>query len=390
MIETDRLRPYAVSPSDSRGRRISEKESAHRSPHQRDRDRILHSTAFRRLMHKTQVFVAHEGDYYRTRLTHSLEVAQIARSAARSLRLNEDLAEAVALAHDLGHTPFGHAGEDALDEVMQAYGGFDHNAQSLRIVTYLEKRYIRFTGLNLTWETLEGLVKHNGPLLSNFATIESLPYAVREASEYTDLELSSYASLEAQIAALADDIAYNCHDLEDGFRGGFFSLYDISCLPIFGDYTIALKKEFPSADESAILNEALSSGMSYLIKNMIHQISHNIKEFDITSADCIRYADSNIAEFSGIVSQDLSIVSDFLLKNFYHSPYIIDQRTRNIDLLKDLFHHYMNSPHNMPEDWWQNYQKLNGSSVLQARIVCDYISGMTDNYLKEKYDILVR
>ncbi|MGY8992447.1 MAG: dGTP triphosphohydrolase, partial [Rhodospirillales bacterium] len=249
------LAPYACHPGASRGRLYDEPESATRSPFQRDRDRIIHSAAFRRLEYKTQVFVNHEGDFFRTRLTHSLEVSQIARSACRSLNLNEDIAEALALAHDLGHTPFGHAGEDALQEMMAPYDGFDHNAQSLRIITHLEQRYAEFDGLNLTWETIEGVVKHNGPLIGAKGNNKPLPKAIVEYNNKHDLEIDTYASAEAQVASLADDIAYNNHDIDDGLRAGLFAIDDLKDVPLVGPVFSEVQKSYPDIDTSRMIHE---------------------------------------------------------------------------------------------------------------------------------------
>jgi len=263
------LATYATLPWQSRGRLNLEPEGPSRSPFQRDRDRIIHSTAFRRLKHKTQVFVYHEGDHYRTRLTHSLEVAQIARTICRTLRLDEDLGEAVALAHDLGHTPFGHAGEEALHAAMKPYGGFDHNAQTLRILTKLEERYAEFNGLNLTWETLEGAVKHNGPLLKDGRTLKQLPAAIVEYCQDHDLELGGHAGAEAQIAALSDDIAYNNHDIDDGLRAGLFEIADLIELPLVGDMFEVVTQKYPGIGHARLIHEAVRRVINAMVEDVL-------------------------------------------------------------------------------------------------------------------------
>src|SRR3954452_23379245 len=275
--------PYASNPEDSRGRLHPEPESAMRSPFQRDRDRIIHSTAFRRLKHKTQVFVYHEGDHYRTRLTHSLEVAQIARTAARALGLDEDLAEALALAHDLGHTPFGHAGEEALNDEMLPYGGFSHNDQTLRILTRLERRYAEFDGLNLTWETLEGTAKHNGPLCGKLAAIEQPPPSIAAYDRCHPLDLHTWPGPEAQIAALADDIAYNNHDLDDGLRAGLFTVGDLADVPLVGPLFGDVAARYPGIEESRLVHEAIRRVIDSMVRNLIDATRGRLAESGATT-----------------------------------------------------------------------------------------------------------
>ena len=272
------LATYATLPWQSRGRLNREPEGPSRSPFQRDRDRIIHSTAFRRLKHKTQVFVYHEGDHYRTRLTHSLEVAQIARTICRTLRLDEDLGEAVALAHDLGHTPFGHAGEEALHAAMKPYGGFDHNAQTLRILTKLEERYAEFNGLNLTWETLEGAVKHNGPLLKDGRTLKDLPAAIVEYCQDHDLELGGHAGPEAQIAALSDDIAYNNHDIDDGLRAGLFEIADLMELPLVGEMFSIVTQKYPGIGPSRLIHEAVRRVINAMVEDVLAETRRRLAD----------------------------------------------------------------------------------------------------------------
>jgi dGTPase len=305
--------PWAVAPV-SRGRLFPEPASPTRTDFQRDRDRIIHSTAFRRLKHKTQVFVAHEGDHYRTRLTHSIEVAQIARSLARSLALDEDLAEALALAHDLGHTPFGHTGEDALAAAMQPWGGFDHNAQSLRIVTRLERRYAEFDGLNLAWETLEGLVKHNGPLLDRqgrplgHAKAHGIPAAILEYQARQDLELHSFASAEAQAAAIADDIAYNAHDIDDGLRAGLFQLDDLADVPLAGELLREIRDRYPVLDRSRTTHELMRRVITRLVEDAIGTGKRNLSSGAFLSADDVRKAGRTLVGFSpGVAAADQGI-----------------------------------------------------------------------------------
>ncbi|MGD9915704.1 MAG: deoxyguanosinetriphosphate triphosphohydrolase, partial [Rhizobiaceae bacterium] len=292
---------YACDPAQSRGRMFDEPESPTRTPFQRDRDRIIHSTAFRRLKHKTQVFIAHEGDHYRTRLTHSIEVAQIARALARSLRADEDLSEAVALVHDFGHTPFGHTGEDALDDRMKAWGGFDHNAQSLRVVTQLERRYAEFDGLNLSWETLEGLVKHNGPLLDASGEGRDgkrVPQSILSYNQLHDLELDRYASVEAQCAAIADDIAYNTHDIDDGLRAGLLTLDMLEAVPLPGGILRAVRQQYPRLDAVRVGHELMRRQITAMVEDVIVTARANLKEIDPQSVDDVHRAGRTIVAFS--------------------------------------------------------------------------------------------
>ena len=383
MIDADQLMPYAVDPRLTRGRLVSEPESGHRSPHQRDRDRILHSSAFRRLMHKTQVFVAHEGDYYRTRLTHSLEVAQIARSAARTLRLNEDLAEAVALAHDLGHTPFGHAGETALDGLMKDFGGFDHNAQALRIVTKLEQRYARFDGLNLTWETLEGLVKHNGPLLGSAGSKADLPFAITEYAATHDLELHTHASLEAQIAALADDIAYNNHDLDDGLRAGFFVMEELRDLPELGEIIAEVDRAFPDLDFSRRRHEVLRRLFGAMVEDMLRETARRLAAARPATAEEVRHAAAPLAGFSEAMMAAFKPLRAFLFERMYRHFRVNRMMSKAQRVIEDIFPLLMASPNMLPDKW---AVRAKGCDPQQrARIVADYIAGMTDRFALDEH-----
>ena len=384
MMRVEHLQPYAVDPRRTRGRLVDEDESAHRSPHQRDRDRILHSAAFRKLKHKTQVFVAHEGDYYRTRLTHSLEVAQIARSAARTLRLNEDLAEAVALAHDLGHTPFGHAGETALDELMAGYGGFDHNAQALRVVTGLERLYARFDGLNLTWETLEGLVKHNGPLLGAAdAPTAALPFAIRDYAARHDLELHSRASLEAQIAALADDIAYNNHDFDDGLRAGFFTLEDIADLPMIGPALHTVDALYPGLEAGRRSHEALRRLFSAMVEDMLTETERRIAEVAPTTPEAVRAHETALAGFSESVEAAFAEIRRFLFAHMYRHWRVNRMMAKATRVIEEMFPLLHGQPNLLPGEW--GTAALAATETGRARIIADYIAGMTDNYALDEY-----
>jgi dGTPase len=376
--------PYASDPAVSRGRLHEEPEDGLRSDFQRDRDRIIHSNAFRRLKHKTQVFIHHEGDHFRTRLTHTLEVAQIARSIARPLGLDEDLAEGLALAHDLGHPPFGHAGERALDRALAARGGFDHNAQSLRVATDLERRYPLFDGLNLTWETLEGLAKHNGPLVDAAGrTIGPhaggpLPYAVRAYQERQDLELATFASLEAQAAAISDDIAYDCHDLDDGLRAGLLDLDDLEDQPLTGPVLKAIRVEYRSLDPSRTTHELVRRLISVMIYDVIGETARQVEAAAIHSADEARRAGATLVRFSAEVAAEERALKAFLHENLYYHPLRMPSVEDAEALVIQLFETFVAEPHLMPEEWSRS---LSSSGPLHtARRVADYIAGMTDRY----------
>jgi len=380
------LAPYAVDERTSRGRLVPEAPSPTRTLYSRDRDRILHSTAFRRLTHKTQVFIYHEGDHYRTRLTHSLEVAQIARSMARTLRVDEDLTEALALSHDLGHPPFGHAGERALDAVMADAGGFDHNAQSLRAVTELERKYAGFDGLNLTWETLEGLVKHNGPLLGGKplrggaagAKPHPVPESVLTYCAKQDLELATYASVEAQLAALADDIAYNNHDVDDGYRAGFFTFAELAEVPIAGRALADVGKAYPSLDGPRRLHEANRRLISAMIDDAVAETEARLRELSPGSADEVRHAGFAIAAFSEAMQSELAALRHFLAIRVYRHPRIVAIMTDAESVVTDLFELYRARIYALPPEWRE--QARDRRPETYARHVCDFIAGMTDRY----------
>jgi dGTPase len=374
---------YASDASQSKGRLHAEADSRTRSAFQRDRDRIVHCSAFRRLKHKTQVFVAHVGDSYRTRLTHSLEVAQIARSVARELKLDEDLAETLALAHDLGHTPFGHAGEDALHEAMSPYGGFDHNAQTLRIVTQLEQRYLAFDGLNLTWESLEGVVKHNGPLLKSGTDISALPYAIRVHAERQDLQLDGWPSAEAQIAALADDIAYNNHDIDDGLRAGLFTLDELTALPVIGEILRDLLQQHASADPKRLRHEAIRRMISRMIFDLVSETQKRIEKYRPESVDDIRGLDGAIASFSSEMEQQNMEIKRFLRQRMYKHFTVNRSMSKAKRLVRDLFGLLLAEPSLMPDDWAERCADF--SEAERARFVCDYVAGMTDRFAIAEY-----
>jgi dGTPase len=372
------LAPYACDPETSRGRRYPEAVSTFRSPFQRDRDRIIHSSAFRRLKHKTQVFVEHEGDYYRTRLTHTIEVAQVARTIAGHLGLNTDLAEAVALAHDLGHPPFGHTGEDALAELMAPFGGFDHNAQALRIVTSLERHYADFDGLNLTWETLEGIAKHNGPVLPPY------PYALAEVTADYDLELHTHASAEAQVAAVADDVAYNHHDLHDGLRAGLFTEADLMELPVTGPCFAEVDRLYPGLDASRRRHEALRRVFGVMVEDVIQVATTRLATSQPKSAQAIREMEGPIIRFSKPLFQNLKAIKSFLFTRMYRAPSVVVERRRVTAIVNDLFPLFLREPSLLPAEWAGDVAKAADQTEL-ARVVLDYVAGMTDRFAIQEH-----
>jgi len=363
---------YATRPADSRGRFYAEPESATRSCYSRDRDRIIHSSAFRRLKHKTQVFVQHEGDYYRTRLTHSLEVAQLARSLARTLSADEDLAETVALAHDLGHTPFGHAGEEALDAVTKDIGGFDHNAHALRLVTKLEHRYADFDGLNLTWETLEGLVKHNGPLK------EPLPGPIASFDKRWPLELSSWPGLEAQLAALADDIAYVSHDIDDGLRAGLFTIRELTEAPLAGVHVQGVLERYGELELSRFIGELIRTLMSELLEDVLLTTRTNLQ--GAASAAGVRRAGAATAHFSPALLERLKALKAFQMQNMYRHPRVTAAMTRAQAVVTDLYEGFVADPGLLPPDWAQA-----AAEAVPGTVARDYIAGMTDRFALTEY-----
>ena len=373
------LAPYATHAAQSRGRLIAEPPAATRSPYQRDRDRIIHSGAFRKLRNKTQVFIENEGDYYRTRLTHSLEVAQIARAVARSLGLDEDLTEAVALAHDLGHTCFGHAGEDGLKEAMKPYGGFSHNEQTFRILTKLEKRYARFDGLNLTWETLEGIVKHNGPVKA------PLTPTLAEFSADYDLELTTFAGPEAQVAALADDIAYNTHDIDDGHRAGLFRVEDLAGLPLFGAALEVMRQNFPGVDSSRLMHEVVREVIGVMVNDLLQTTRANLELLKPKSAADIRRAPQAVVSFSFPMTQNITHLREFLFARMYRHTTVNRMCVKAQRIVKDLFAFLMENPSCLPGAWHEVVRTSGVNENARARIVADYIAGMTDRYAVQEH-----
>ncbi len=372
---------YAVDPKQTRGRVFTEPESPTRTPFQRDRDRIIHSNAFRRLMHKTQVFISDEGDHYRTRLTHSIEVAQIARSIARAFRLDEDLTEALALAHDFGHTPFGHAGERALDAAMAEFGGFDHNLQSLRIVSKMERRYPRFDGLNLSWETLEGLAKHNGPVAGPLAD------SIRELLPNLDLQLDGYASLEAQAAALSDDIAYDTHDIDDGLRSGLLNLKQLEDVPLLRGLLNDIADEFPGLDEERTRHELSRRLITVMVEDVIRQTQRALLDLRPGSVDDIRNAGTAVLRFSDRFSRQESELKAFLFKQLYRHPALMNRMTAAEAVVKNLFTAYFQTVEEIPLRWRQQFVQgtAGASEAKMARMVADYIAGMTDVFADQEH-----
>ncbi len=374
--------PFATDPANARGRLYSEEESFFRSPFQRDRDRIIHASAFRRLKHKTQVFIEHEGDYFRTRLTHSIEVAQVARTVAAALKLNVELTEAVALAHDLGHTPFGHTGEEALDRLMQPYGGFDHNAQALRIVTDLERHYAEWDGLNLTWECLEGIAKHNGPVTGD------IPWALADYNARHDLELHTHASAEAQAAALADDIAYNNHDLHDGLRAELFSTDELAEMPILKDCFARVDAKYPDLNYYRRRHEALRRFFGVLVEDVITVSRHNLAELNPQTVHDVRHAGRMMVQFSPALWEDLKVIRKFLFERMYRAPAVVEMRVVVTQMVDDLFPFFMENTDELPKQWRKDVADA-PDRVTLARIVADYIAGMTDRFAIQEHTRLI-
>jgi dGTPase len=367
---------YAASAIPSRGRHHSEAPCPTRSPFQRDRDRILHASAFRRLTYKTQVFLFHEGDHYRTRLTHSLEVAQIARTVSRQLRLDEDLAEALSLAHDLGHSPFGHAGERALDAVTKLHGGFDHNAQSFRVVTALERKYAAFDGLNLSWEMLEGLVKHNGPVAADPSG--AVRRAARRIEAWRSLDLDTWPSAEAQVAALADDIAYSTHDLDDGLRAGLLTLDDLLTAPLVGPIAVDVAAKAAKADSGQRIYEVIRRLITVLVADLVSESRKRLAALAPASPDDIRAASDPSIAFSEEVAAGLVVLKAFLFARVYRHPKVMHVMTGAETIVADLFRRYTAEPSTMPASW---AGALPGRNARQsARLVADFVAGMTDRY----------
>jgi dGTPase len=376
--------PYACDPGQSRGRLHPEPASKSRSAFRRDCDRIIHSTAFRRLKHKTQVFVFDEGDHYRTRLTHTLEVTQVSRALARTLGVDEDLAEALALAHDLGHPPFGHAGERALDACLAAFGGFDHNAQTLRIVTALERRYPAFDGLNLTWETLEGLVKHNGPLTGRDGTPlaqyrqHGVPDTILDYTRLQDLQLWSFAGVEAQLAAFADDIAYDAHDIDDGLRADLFDLDDIAAVALPGKIIGDIRAAHPGLDAGRIVHELIRRLIGLLIEDVVAETGRNLAALAPRSADDVRQAKTQVAGFSAATAEADRAIKSFLKTRMYRHARVMHVMDQAASVIRDLFARYSAHPGDLPGEWNEGLDGL--EEAVRARRIADFIAGMTDRF----------
>jgi dGTPase len=376
------LSSYASKPGESRGRLHREPEHPIRSPFQRDRDRIIHSTAFRRLTHKTQVFVYHEGDHYRTRLTHSLEVAQIARTAARALGLDEDLAETVALAHDLGHTPFGHAGEEALDAAMARFGGFSHNDQTLRILTRLESRYAEFPGLNLTWEALEGTVKHNGRLRG--PGIEApVPPTIAEYDRRHPLALDTFPSAEAQVAALADDIAYNNHDIDDGLRAGLFAIADLAAVPLVGPICRSVGERYPGLDGPRLIHETIRRVIDRMVDDLIAETRARLAKSGVGSAAEVRALPAAVVGFSAEMRENDRALKRFLFERMYRHWRVNRMSSKARRVIQDLFGLYLAEPECLPGEW--RAQAAGPDDPQTARVAADYLAGMTDRYALDEH-----
>ncbi len=367
------------NPAHSKGRLYEEEEDKYRTCFQRDRDRIIHSGAFRKLEYKTQVFINHEGDYYRTRLTHTLEVAQITRAICKRLELNEDLGEAIALSHDLGHTPFGHAGEDALTEATPEHYRFDHNAQSLRVVTLLEQRYASFDGMNLSWEVLEGIAKHNGPI-----PVNRQHRILKKYNEVHNLQLSTFASLEAQVAGLSDDIAYNTHDIDDGVRSKIISLQELYSLPLIGEILYNIKLKHHNIEEPRLIHEALSQLVRTMINDVIKTTLNNLEDFHIQSLDDVRNITQPIVCFSPEISQTHASLKQFLTENLYQHYTVNRMKAKTKRIVHDLFKCFYGQPECLPEKWGKMFQQVLGDDD-RISIICDFIAGMTDRYAIQEH-----
>lgn len=384
------LARYACQPEKSAGRVHTEPSSRHRTEFQRDKDRIIHCGAFRRLKHKTQVFVYNEGDDYRTRLTHTIEVSQVARSIARSLMVNEDLAEAVALAHDLGHTPFAHMGEDHLKECMKPYGGFEHNDQSLRILVKLENKYPKWVGLNLTWETLEGVVKHNGPIIDSGVNWkgENIGVTAKELQEVVDLKLDTHASMEAQVAAIADDIAYNSHDVQDGLEAGLFTLEDLEDVPLLSGILARVRAAYPDIDRTILTHEFIREIMGDLIEDVLNVSQENIRRVQPKNPDDVRHAGFQMVAFSEEMNNKVNELRKFLFSRMY-KHYTVNRIGVKVErIVNDLFDVFINDYKVMPDKWQKRVEDVKGDDdqYQRARVVCDYIAGMTDRYAIREHE----
>jgi dGTPase len=372
---------WAEDPAASRGRRHPEAPSATRTPFARDRDRIIHSSAFRRLKEKTQVFVAHEGDHYRTRLTHSLEVAQIARSIATALRLDPDLAETIALGHDLGHPPFGHAGEDELERQMASFGGFDHNVQTFRVVTKIERQYPRFAGLNLTWETLEGVVKHNGPVT---ALLERPAWSgIVEFDREFGLGLGTWPSAEAQVAAISDDVAYNNHDVDDGLQAGLFHLDELAAIPLVGPVLVGVRRDYPDLDDRLTRLEMVRRLIGEMVNDVLAETRARAQASAVASPADVRNLGRPLVAFSPALAEDLARLRAFLYERMYHHWKVNRSRSQARRILAEMFALFRAEPEVLPGEWFARLRDLD--EPARARVICDYIAGMTDRYAIEEH-----
>ncbi len=375
-----KLAAYAINPEQSVGRLHKEQFDSERMPYLKDRDRVIHSAAFRRLEYKTQVFVNHAGDHYRTRLTHSLEVAQISKVIALELGLNQDLTETIALCHDLGHPPFGHAGEEGLSEAAKNYGGFDHNVQTMKVITYLEQRYAEFDGLNLTWETLEGAVKHNGPMKNPSQEISKF-------SEKFNLRLDSYASLEAQVAGLADDIAYCNHDIDDGIRAGIITLDDLRHISLIGSIYESVLVAYPKAGQSRVINETIRRLVKHMVNDLVHETKRNIQFHNINSVQGIRELGKPLTIFSKETETMKNSLKQFLMEKVYRNYRVNRMTLKAKRIIKDLFDIFIEQPNCLPTDW---YNKTKDKPDLEKAVVIkDYIAGMTDRFAIEEHKKLI-
>ena len=372
---------FASDPAQSRGRLHNEKKSSFRDNFQRDRDRVIHCSAFRRLKHKTQVFVEHEGDYYRTRLTHTIEVAQVARTISSVLGLNSELTEAISLAHDLGHPPFGHTGEETLNSLMAEYSGFDHNAHALKLVTLIERHYAAFDGLNLTWETLEGIIKHNGPLL------KGVPEYIRNYDTLHKLNLYDFASAEAQVAAISDDIAYNSHDLHDGLRARLFSIEELASLPLLRECFREVDEKYPKIDQYRRQHESLRHFLSMLVDDVLKEAKQTFAKLAPNCSDDLRKAGFKVISFSNELSKNLDVIRSFLFERMYRAPSVMQMRDKVTIIVKDLFTAYSNDTSLLPQKW-QNGLACGFSDANFADLVCDYIAGMTDRFAISQHEKL--
>jgi dGTPase len=372
---------WAENPALSRGRLYPEAPSERRTPFERDRDRIVHASAFRRLKEKTQVFVAHEGDHYRTRLTHSLEVAQIARAVSRALGLDSDLAETIALGHDLGHPPFGHAGEDELERQMAAFGGFDHNVQTFRVLTQIERRYPAFDGLNLCWETLEGIVKHNGPVMDRLQAPVWEPVVAFDAR--FDLRLGSWASAEAQVAALADDVAYNNHDVDDGLQAGLFRLEELADVPLVGPILRDVRRDYPDLEPGLVRLETVRRMIGVMVNDVLAETSRRVAGAGLTSSEDVRALGRPLVGFSPDLAEDLARLRAFLHERMYRHWRVNRSRSQARRILADMFGLFMAEPDVMPAEWHAKLRDLDLAG--RARVICDYVAGMTDRYAIEEH-----